>query len=152
MNNILIDDKTFAVVATYSGSKIIKEDKVIESELSPNEIISKNCEYYGSSFDGRIIGTKNLINIVYKPPIIVSEYLMIIMFPTSSIREEHCSWININYIQNYFSEKKELVNLLFNDNSQIKLNISIHILEKQIFKASRLKLVFLERKMSKNTF
>ena len=147
MNDILLNDNTCAVIATYTGSKIIKKEDYIESDLTPREIINKNCEYYGSSLEGRIIGAKTLVGNSYKTPIIISEYLNFIMFPTSSIRESDCSWININHIDYYYSNKKGFVNIVFTNKEKTTINISIDILENQILKASRLKLVFLERKM-----
>ena len=32
-----------------------------------------SCKYFGSSFEGRILGSKNILGSVYKAPIIVEE-------------------------------------------------------------------------------
>lgn len=147
MKDILLNDNTCAVIATYTGSKIIKKEGCVASELSPREIINKNCEYFGSSLEGRIVGSKTLIGVSYKVPIIISEHLNFIMFPTSSIKGSHCSWININHIDHYYSSKKDFVDIVFINKEKISINMSLKMLENQILKASRLKLVFLERKM-----
>ena len=62
------------------------------------KIIENSCRYFGSSYNGRHIGTKNLTGINYKSPIIIEETKNIIFFPTTSPKQSDCSWISLKYI------------------------------------------------------
>ena len=56
-------------------------------------IIENSCEYFGSSYLGRHEGTKKLIGITHKAPIIIEESKNLIYFPTTSPRLTDCVWI-----------------------------------------------------------
>ena len=64
-------------------------------------IIKRSCEYFGSSYNGRHEGTKKLIGISHKAPIIIEESKNLIYFPTSSPRLLDCVWIGLNNIKDY---------------------------------------------------
>jgi competence protein ComK len=143
--NYVINKDTCAIIATYEGSKIIERNKVIHFYHTPKKIINYNCKYYGSSLEGRLEATKEMINVNYKAPIIISESKKIVMFPTTSVREKHCSWINLDYVLNYFNYNKEKQLLKLISSDKISIDISEKTLENQIMRSSRLKLIFLER-------
>lgn len=146
MINYIINKNTYAIIATYNGSRIIEKDKDILTEKYPKDIISYNCKYYGSSLLGRLEGTKELININYKSPIIISEYKSIVMFPTTSIREDYCSWICQDYILNVKKENNNTL-ITFKNDEKIIFDVSKNIINNQILKSSRLKLINIERNL-----
>jgi len=101
------------------------------------EIIDESCQYYGSSYGGRYIGSKRLLNMEYKLPIIINESKEIIMFPTCSPKSENCCWISLNNIENY--EKTEFVSTLkFNNGIYYETDISYNSLENQYLRANLL--------------
>ena len=134
---IPIDEKT---------SKIYEESEEYIINKSANSIIKENCEYYGSSYEGRCIGTKALTGIKAKCPIIIEESRNIIFFPTSSIRNKQSSWIALNKIKNYSSyNNKSKIN--FKNDEKLLLDISFYSLENQICRATILKSKLYERKL-----
>ena len=80
-----IDDKTSKIID--NGNQYIVNYKVMD-------VIERSCEYFGSSYEGRKLGTKALIGITHKSPIIIEESRKIIFFPTKSPINEDCIWTN----------------------------------------------------------
>ena len=109
------------------------------------QILEHSCEYFGSSFDGRREGTKKLLGITHKSPIIVEESRKIIFFPTTSPDRNDCIWINLEKISRYYksSQKKSIIE--FKNGDIIEFDVSIGSLTNQILRASRLKYILEER-------
>lgn len=145
MNNYEINDNTVALI--FSDYKTIvyeKEKKFIINKL-PTDIIKYSCEYFGSSYRGRVEGTKNLTGLTHKPPIIIEESKEIIFFPVNSPRLYSCSWIRNKYIYNYVSTQGGCKIILINGR-EIKLDCSYEIINNQILRSSRLESVIRYRK------
>ena len=66
------------------SSKIIENNESYVVNVTPMQILEHSCEYFGSSFDGRREGTKKLLGITHKSPIIVEESRKIIFFPVDN--------------------------------------------------------------------
>ena len=94
MNNYLINSNTLAIMSYQSKSIVFEKNKKIIINKNPNAIIKCNCNMYGSSYAGRVEGTKKLTGYSYKAPIIIEDKNNIIFFPTSSPRLKNTSWIN----------------------------------------------------------
>lgn len=132
---------------------IYKDNKTIVYELGsifivdklPNEIIKYSCEYFGSSFKGRILGTKKMTGITHKSPIIIEESQEIIFFPISSPRLYDCSWINNKYIKKYIKDNNNCILYTING-EKIRLNCSYEVINNQILRSSRLESVIRYRK------
>lgn len=146
MKNYQINDSTLALIPIGKSKTIIYEDHdsyIIDEKIS--KIMDQNCQYYGSTIDGRIKGTYSLTGYTYKAPIIVSEDKNIIFFPTCSPRLKECSWICLNNIKRVLTkEEKSFVEFL-NDES-IELSISYNILQNQYLKSLSLKNAYKNRK------
>ena len=98
-----INNSTLALIALDNKTKVIEEEREFFIDKTPSNILEESCEYFGSSYLGRKIGTKNLIGITHKSPIIIEESREIIFFPTSSPRLNNCSWISLNNIKNFIN-------------------------------------------------
>ena len=84
MENYEINRNTLAILSCgKEKSKIIEDDKEFYVNLSPLKIIDNSCKYFGSSYDGRFNGTKSILGISHKSPIIIEESSRIIFFPTT---------------------------------------------------------------------
>ncbi len=103
-----------------------------------NKIINDSCISFGSSLKGRIEGTYKLTGIKYKAPIIISEYLSIIMVPTGSTRGNVCDWINLKYVDNILKTKDNKCLVCFSNGKKVKFNTSYFIIKNQITKATTL--------------
>ena len=94
MNNYEINSKTSAIIPMKNNSsKVIEENNIFYINKNPISIIDHSCKYFGSSYEGRHIGTVNMIGKSYKTPILIEETHNIIFFPTLSSKSKECYWI-----------------------------------------------------------
>ncbi|MBR5662102.1 MAG: competence protein ComK [Bacilli bacterium] len=148
MLNYEINNNTIALI--YDSNKTIvyeKNNKFILDNVLPNKIIKYSCEYFGSSYDGRVKGTNKLTGITHKVPIIIEESNEIIFFPTTSSRLNECSWIRNKYIKSYRKMPENKVEIEFIDNNKIYLNCSYETINNQILRSSRLESIIRYRKI-----
>lgn len=108
------------------------------------KILNDSCIYYGSSLQGRIKGSKSLLNGKYKLPIIISEKNKIIFFPIKDSFKNEVYWFNFDLIKDYKRENN-LVRIIFSNDESLKLSASFTIFNNQIYKCSRLWLNYLTR-------
>lgn len=149
MNEYEINSETLAIIPiTNYRSKVVEKNNIFEVEMTPMEIIDNSCHFFGSSYNGRFSGTKNMIGISHKAPIIVEETNEIIFFPTNSPRIYECIWISLNNIHKY-ERKDNNAKIIFNTGYFLEVNISYGSLDNQVLRAARLESVLRKRK---NTF
>lgn len=147
MKEYSINKNTLAVLPFGENKSIVYEkDDCFLVSTKPNKIMDDSCKYYGSSMEGRLKGTDNLIGISYKAPIIIEENSPLVFFPTSSPRLKKCAWICLNNISRYYYDeisRKSVVKFL-NDET-IAFSMSYNILNNQVLKANRLEYVLRNR-------
>lgn len=110
------------------------------------DLIDDSCKFFGSSYIGRVEGTKNLVKLNYKAPIIIEESKNIIFFPISSARYNNTTWVSLNNIEDYY-EEDNLTTIVFKGGEHVKLDISYRSLENQILRSTMLLSTFQKRKM-----
>ena len=145
MNYEITYDTEMIIPLSESESKIIETEDEYIIENNTLKILEHSCEYFGSSFEGRKEGTKKILGITHKSPIIVEESRRIIFFPTNSPERKDCSWINLEKIDKYFKIDKNTSSILFKCGKVVNLNISYGSLTNQILRATRLKFILEER-------
>lgn len=78
------DSMIMAIIPEQYGSKlysrVLKTDGEVLIPYSPLEVIKKSCHLYASSFEGRKEGTKELIGVTHKPPIVIDPIQSIYFF------------------------------------------------------------------------
>jgi competence protein ComK len=145
-----INNDTLAIIPlTNYKSKIIERERVFEVDMTPMQIIDNSCQFFGSSYQGRSSGTKKLIGVSHKAPIIIEESKEIIFFPTNSPRLYECCWISLKNINDYKRSKDNSV-VIFNTGHLLELEISYGSLDNQILRAARLESVLRKRKNISN--
>ena len=145
MKNYEINSNTLALVPLSKKKTIAYENHdcfIIEAKLS--KIMDINCQYYGSSIEGRLKGTYSLTGYNYKAPIIISEDKKIIFFPTCSPRLKECAWINLNNI-NQVLDKKEKSVVEFNNKESLTVDTSYKIINNQYLRSLKLAYSFKNR-------
>ena len=148
MEDYEISSATLAIVPLGEEiSKVYEEEDEYIVQKSANSIIKDNCEFYGSSYEGRCIGTKTLTGIKTKFPIIIEESRNIIFFPTSSTRTKQSTWIALNKIKEISKKEHQNSEILFKNQDTLDLDISVNSLENQIVRATMLKSKLYERKL-----
>lgn len=130
-------------------SRIIEFDEEFLVGKSSVEVIDDSCKFFGSSYKGRFEGTKKMIGINYKSPIIVEESRELIFFPTSSPRFDNCYWICLNKIETYLKNSKDS-KIIFKNGLEVDIPISYSSLENQILRSILLESKLRDRKYRKN--
>lgn len=139
------EDTLLLIPNGKNKTKIIDINGIYYIKKSVFEIVDESCQYYGSSYGGRYIGAKKLLEMEYKLPIILDEVKEVVIFPTCSPRQQNCIWINVNNIESY-TKMKEFSIIKFTNNTTQNLNISYNCLENQILRATFLMMKLKKRK------
>lgn len=126
-------------------SKVIEFDSEFIINKSSKAIIDDSCKYFGSSYQGRLDGSKKMLNMNYKLPIVIEEYNNLIFFPTSSPRFQDCIWISLGNIKTY-SKNDNFSRITFAKDIIYDIDISYYSLENQIFRAAMLDSLLRKRK------
>lgn len=140
---------TLAIIPNGKESSLIYEDEsryIIED--SPLNIMEGSCKYFGSTFDGRIQGAKDILGAEYKVPIIIEDSNNLVVFPTSSPRSNDCCWIFLNRVDNIYRIDNDNTKIVFDNEREIIVPCSFRSIENQFSRASRLKTVLHKRKNS----
>ena len=102
MKEYEINEETMAIIPINYNQTLVKEyDREYIIEKNAYEIMENSCEYYGSTYKGRLTAAKKMLNSSYKIPIIIEESQNIIFFPTKSTNHKDCEWIALNNIYSY---------------------------------------------------
>ncbi len=129
---IPLDDKSSRVI------EVKKEFIVYKSVLN---IIKKSCIFYGSSYNGRVSGSKYMLNKSSKIPVIISEINNLIVFPTKSPRNEKCCWFLLSNIKYYNKININQTIIKFSCGRSLKIGVSYRIIDNQVLQSSRLKYI-----------
>ena len=140
-----INDETIALIPIDSeNTKVIELTKEYLIPSSTFNIMEENCEYYGSTYDGRIKAAQKILNFSYKLPLLIEESEKIIFFPTKSYTSEDCCWINHNYVK-----KREKIGnntkVIFQNGIEKEFDISKLSFENQLLRAGMLDAMITKR-------
>ena len=128
-----ISGKTLIIYYDNFNTVMINTDgKIIINGNFIRSILNKSCIFYGSSLNGRLKGSKDLLKCRYKLPIIISESNRLIFFPVNKY-----FWINFNMIESF--EKKENHTIItFKNGYKRSIFVSYRVVNNQMLKCSRL--------------
>ena len=147
MKKYEINKNTLAIIAITNGiSKVYEKDKTLYVYSPTIKIIDDSCKFFGSSYHGRFEGTKSVLGINYKAPILVEESREIIFFPTISPRLKECKWISLKNVEKY-EKAGYFSKIIFKNGLEIELDISYPSLENQILRSTRLESIIRNRKI-----
>lgn len=99
--------------------------------------MEENCEYYGSTYEGRVKSAKKILNFSYKIPVLVEETEKIIFFPTKSTTDNSCCWINSNLVTERKKSGKN-IKVQFKNGKEEEFDISKLSFENQLLRANML--------------
>ena len=137
--------KNLTKVYEYGGEFIVKK--------SSFKIIEDSCLFFGSSYEGRKEGTKSLINIDMKVPIVIEDTKNIIFFPTSNCIRKNSIWISYQNLVKYYRFNDISTVLYFGNNTEIKVGCRYNLIDNQIIRCIKLEKTLLNRKkFIKNEF
>ena len=130
--NYEINDETLAIIPEKKGTRILEinnEYKVIDN---PYTIMENSCKYFGSSLEGRINGSKDILGSIYKVPIVVEETQSLIFFKN---------------IEKY--GKHSLIRFI--NGRSIIINCPYFTMKNQIFRCNMLDSISSNRRVTKKT-
>lgn len=142
-----INNNTVALIFNNNVTKVYEVDNELVINNIPNNIIKFSCEYFGSSYEGRVKGTNSMTGLTHKVPIIIEDSNEIVFFPTSSSRLKNCSWIRSKYIKKYEKYAENKVKITIVNDKEIVINCSYETINNQILRSSRLESLIRYRKV-----
>ncbi len=145
MENYEINNETLLLIPINKNStKVIEKENQFIINYPVIKIIDNSCEYFGSSYSGRLQGTKNMLGVTHKAPVIIEESREIVFFPTCSPRLDNCVWVSLNNLKDY--KKFGSSTKLFFGTSEFVINVSYGIIDNQVLRATRLSVILSNRK------
>ena len=142
-----VNNGTLAVLPNDEDSSLVYEDDnryIIQEKAY--KIMDDSCKYFGSTYEGRKNGSKEILGAEYKVPIIVEDSNNLIVFPTTSPFSEDCVWISLKRVKNIFKIDSFNTKILFDNNVEIIVPCSFRSVENQLSRSSRLDLILRNRK------
>ena len=141
-----ISKSTLAIIPIgCEKCRIVEEDNNYIINRGSTKIVDDSCKFFGSSLQGRHDGTKNLLGINYKAPIIVEESSEIIFFPTNSPRISDCTWISLNNLEDYRKNNGK-TRVIFKNGVEIDVDVSYNTIDNQVLRSTRLESILRKRK------
>ncbi len=140
-----ITNSTCALIAKEGNkTEIIEKNRTFEINKSVSKILRESCEYYGSTLEGRTKGSKKLLGMCYKLPIIVEGSNELIFFPTMSPQLDECCWIALKNISTYEAVDNNIL-VKFSSGEERLFPLSFDAFESQIFRSTKLLLILRSR-------
>ena len=151
MKKYEINNDTLAVVGVNENtSKVLEKNKKYLINDKSYNVMEDACNYFGSSYKGRVEGTKKMIGVNYKVPIIIEESSDLIFFPLDNIENEKCIWISLKWFDKVVNTNGKTY-ILFRNGTKILINNSKYSVENQVYRATKLNYLLNSRKKSKNS-
>ena len=152
MKNYEINEDTLAIIPiNETSTKVLEKQGEYVVERNTYEVMDDSCQYFGSTYEGRKGGSKNVLGTGYKVPILVKEENYVIFFPTESPLLESCIWISLHNIEKLEKAENNSTNIYFNDGQKVNIKTSFHSIENQILRSTRLESVLRNRALGKTT-
>ena len=144
-----ISKGTLAILPNEKNSSVVYEDDdryIIKQ--TPFEIMEESCKYFGSTYEGRKDGAKEMLGAEYKVPIVIEDSDNLIVFPTTSPSSDDCVWISLKRVKKLEKMEFNSTKIVFDNDREIIVNCSYRSIENQLSRASRLDIILRNHKNS----
>ncbi len=144
-----ISKGTLAILPNEKNSSVVYEDDdryIIKQ--TPYQIMEESCKYFGSTYEGRKDGAKEMLGAEYKVPIVIEDSSNLIVFPTTSPLSEDCVWISLKRVEKIEKIDANNTKIIFDNKTEIIVDSSYRTIENQLSRASRLDLILRNHKNS----
>ncbi len=135
----------FPVEGQKNQSRIYEFEGNVHVKRRPLEVINASCSYFGSSYLGRKEGTKQLMGVTHKPPVVIDPANSIYFFPTTSSTRPQCSWISHSHVKSYMEDENESTRVTFTNGEETTLDMSIGSFENQLYRTAQLRTIMSSR-------
>src|SRR3954453_11568287 len=144
-----INPLTAAIVPLQYGSKLFSQihqlDQEFYSPLKPLELIKMSCRLFGSGYEGRKEGSRQLIGVTHKIPIIIDATNIMYFFPTTSPNNPLCSWISHEHVLHYDKIDSTHTLVTFRNKKSLVIPISVYSFQNQMLRTSFLRTKLMQR-------
>lgn len=140
MNNYILNSDVLCFtqdVENENNVLIIEKKSKICFKSDCLKIIKFSCNYYGHSYKIQRQFIIDNFNFYIKTPIVLSEYEMIIFFPTTTPKSKECIWIAYNNIERYVSENN-YTKIFFKGGKVLNVSASYTTIDSQITKCIKI--------------
>lgn len=144
-----ISKGTLAILPNEKNSSLVYEDdeRYIIKE-TPFKIMEDSCKYFGSTYEGRKDGAREMLGAEYKVPIVIEDSSNLIVFPTTSPLSDDCVWISLKRVDKIVKIDANNTKIIFDNKTEIVVDSSYRTIENQLSRASRLDLILRNHKNS----
>lgn len=140
---------TLAIVPNeFENSLVYEDDERYLVDETPFQIMEESCKYFGSTYEGRKNGAKDILGAEYKVPIVIEDSNNLIVFPTTSPSSNECVWISLKRVKKIERVGSHHTKVIFDNNIEIIVDCSYRTMENQLSRASRLDLILRNHKNS----
>ena len=127
---------------------IIEKKAKINIKMDCFKFLKTSCSFYGHSYKMQRQFIIDNFNFYIKTPIIISEYEMIIFFPTTSPKSKECIWISYNNVERYVREHN-YTKIYFKGGKVINVSVPYCTIDSQITKCIKIEKFINNIKMKK---
>ena len=147
VDDYIINRFTMAVLPAENRmyTEIHEVEKSFVVPKRPMDVIDQSCRYFSSSYIGRKDGTKELMGVTHKPPIVVDPANSIYFFPTTSSTRPQCAWLSHSYVKEYVGTKLDDTIVTFSNGEKVTLTMSVGSFENQLFRTAQLRTIISSR-------
>lgn len=147
LNEYEINLETLLIVPLENGkSKVYEVNGEYIVNMRVLTIVKNSCLYFGCSYEGRKDGTKALIGIDMKVPIVIEDSRGIIFFPTSSCVNKDSIWISYQNLIKYVKYNSFSTVLYFRENKKIRVQVKYNLVDNQVVRCIKLDSLLMRRK------
>ncbi|WP_225229839.1 competence protein ComK [Sporosarcina quadrami] len=158
-NIYFISFDTLALHPLTSGNKIftrvIERDKTFVVSQKPLHIVTRSCNYYGSSLERATLTSHNVLGKMHKVPIMMANAYGVpcIFIPIMSPASNQNAWISYHAVQNFTKDGMDTI-LTLENGEKLTLNVSIATFYRQYSLARLIEIDFLkkQKRMDRSTY
>ncbi|MEC2077570.1 competence protein ComK [Metabacillus fastidiosus] len=148
-DNYKVNRMTMAILPQIEGTKLFSTVFEAEQEFTvkkkPIHLIEGSCAYFGSSYEGRKDGTRELMGVTHKSPIVIDPTSSIYFFPTTSPTRPQCAWLSHAYVLEYKQTGYDDTEVTFIGGKTVIIPISLTSFENQLFRTAQLRTIMSSR-------
>ncbi len=131
-------------------SRVIETDTEYIVDADAYSIMERSCLYFGSSFEGRLSSSKEMLGSIYKAPILIEESRNIIFFPIKSCVVRQNAWISLNNLVSYNKHDKKTI-ITFKNDKQMLIDAPYFSIDNQVLRSTMLESILRRRKNEEET-
>jgi len=98
MNYEVNMDTLYVFPIDKDSCKVVEVEDEYHIDAKTYQVMEHSCMYFGSSLNGRLLGSKDMLGSIYKAPIVVEESQNLIFFPTTYPNSNQNIWIQKIYL------------------------------------------------------